>query len=124
MLAGAGACAAWDIVQMLRKRRVALRGLQVEVEGLQADEPPWPYERIALHFAVDCDRLSVGALERVIRLAIVRYCGVLATVRGVASVEASMEIVGGTTGGSGRLPVRLDVAVAEALAVAPPGDEE
>jgi hypothetical protein len=35
-----------------------------------------------------------------------------------------MEIVGGTTGGSGRLPVRLDVAVAEALAVAPPGDEE
>ncbi|HVM29255.1 MAG TPA: OsmC family protein [Candidatus Limnocylindrales bacterium] len=115
LLASAGACAAWDVVQMLRKRRLSLLAVDVEVEGFQADQPPWEYERIALHFVVRCQRLTVGVLERVVRLAVVRYCGALATVRGVATVEASLELVGGDGESSGRQPVRLDVAVVEPL---------
>jgi len=100
---------------MLRKRRLSLLAVDVEVEGFQADQPPWEYERIALHFVVRCQRLTVGVLERVVRLAVVRYCGALATVRGVATVEASLELVGGDGESSGRQPVRLDVAVVEPL---------
>jgi putative redox protein len=111
------------VVEMLRKRRVEMRDLQVEVEGWQADDAPWPYERIALHFRVECERLSVGALERVIRLAVVRYCGALATMRGVAAIEATMELVGGDAPAAGRLPVRLDVAVAETVESSPANDE-
>ncbi len=115
LLAGGGACAAWDVVEMLRKRRVSLRGLDVEVEGFQADDPPWNYERIVLHFTVQCDRLTVRVLERIVRLAVVRYCGALATMRGVALVEATLELVDGSGQSSGRQPVALDVAVAEPL---------
>jgi len=107
---------------MLRKRRLALLDVDVEVEGFQADDPPWHYERIVLHFRVRCDRLTLGVLERVIRLAIVRYCGVLGTVREVASIEATMELLDAAGESSGRLPVRLDVAVAETLDE--PADDE
>ncbi len=107
LLAGAGACAAWDVLEMLRKRRHELSALDVTVEGEQADEAPWAYRRIALHFRVQCTGLSAPVLERVVRLSAVRYCSVLATVRGVAQVEATMELVGTDGAGSGRLPVSL-----------------
>jgi uncharacterized OsmC-like protein len=100
---------------MLRKRRLALQAVNVEVEGFQADQPPWHYERIVLHFVVTCDRLTVGVLERVVRLAVVRYCGALATMRGVATIEATLEQVDSAGESSGRRPVALDVAVAEPL---------
>jgi putative redox protein len=103
------------VVEMLRKRRLNLQAVEVEVEGEQHPDPPWNYERIALHFSVRCDRLSRSILERVVRLAVVRYCGALATLRGVAAVEATMELTRPNGGSSGRLPVRLDVAVAEPL---------
>jgi putative redox protein len=112
MLAGAASCSAWDVVEMLRKRRVALRELDVEIEGFQADEPPWHYERVVLHFRVACERLTVGVLERVIRLSVVRYCSVIATLRGVARIEATLELVDGAGSSTGRLPVRLDDPVA------------
>ncbi len=68
-----------------------------------------------LHYRITGSRLRWAVLERVVRLACVRYCSVLATVRGVARIEATLELVeaDGTT--SGRLPVRLDVDIAEPL---------
>ena len=50
LLAGAGACAAWDVVEIMRKRAPGRTGLTVEVVGEQAPEPPWAYERSTLHF--------------------------------------------------------------------------
>lgn len=100
---------------MLRKRRVALGALEVTVEGFQADEPPWAYQRVALHFLVRCDGVSAGVLERVIRLSVVRYCSVVATLRGVAKIEATVELVTADGATTGRRPVRLDVVVAEPL---------
>lgn len=115
LLAGAGTCAAWDVLEMLRKRRHALKALDVNVDGEQADDAPWHYERIALHFRVRCDGLTAAVLERVIRLSVVRYCSVLATLRGVARVEATMELVTGDDTSSGRLPVSLALEPAEPI---------
>ncbi len=44
LLAGAGACSSWDVVEMLRKRRDDVTSVEVTVEGEQASDPPWPYE--------------------------------------------------------------------------------
>jgi putative redox protein len=100
---------------MVRKRRVKLLGLDVEVEGTQMPDPPWSYERIVLHFTIRTNGLSEGVLDRVVRLAVVRYCGALATMRAVAQVEATLELVRSDGQTSGRQPVRLDVAIAEPL---------
>ena len=47
LLAGAGACAAWDVIEILRKQHEDVRDLNVVVEGEQHDDPPWAYQRIA-----------------------------------------------------------------------------
>lgn len=113
LLAAAGACSAWDVVEIVRKRRQAIAGLEVTVDGEQAAEPPWQYERITLHFKLHGDGLRRSVLERVIRLSCVRYCSVLATLKGVARIEATLELVDAQGVSSGRQPVSLAIEPAE-----------
>lgn len=112
------------MVEILRKRREEIADLKVEVEGHQAADPPWQYERVVLHYRLTGLDLRRATLERVIRLAVVRYCSVLATLAGVARIEATLELVGADGESSGRLPVRLDVEVGEPLEVADPTIDE
>ena len=115
LLAGAGACAAWDVVEILRKRRQHLLGLDVEVVAEQAPEPPWQYERITLHFRLRGERLRTRVVERVIRLSCVRYCSVLATLKGVARIAATLELIDAEGRSAGRQPVSLAVEPGEPL---------
>lgn len=93
LLAGAGACAAWDVIGIMRKRRRPLTALQVRVEGHQDEKPPHAYNRIRLHFTVSGERLDHTELQRVLRLSLDRYCSVLATIRPGTQIEESIEIV-------------------------------
>lgn len=93
LLAGAGACAAWDVIGIMRKRRRPLTGLTVRVEGHQDDGPPHAYNRVALHFRVTGEGLDLTELQRVLRLSLDRYCSVLATIRPGTRIEQTIEIV-------------------------------
>jgi len=107
LLAGAGACSAWDVVEILRKRRSDISALDVSVEGDQDDDPPWAYRRVALHFRVAGEGLKVPVLARVVRLSIVRYCSVISTLAGVAAIEATIELIAPDGSTSGRVPIEL-----------------
>lgn len=115
LLAGAGACAAWDVVEILRKRRAQIASLDVTVEGHQQPDPPWTYRRVALHFRVAGDNLSVPVMARVIRLSIVRYCSVITTVAGVAAIEATVELLAADGSATGRRPIELAIPALPAL---------
>jgi putative redox protein len=93
LLAGAGACAAWDVIEIMRKRRRPLSGLAVRVDGRQADKQPWAYDLLRLHFTVSGQDLEEEELRRVLRLSLDRYCSVLATIRPAARIEETIEIV-------------------------------
>jgi putative redox protein len=92
LLAGAGACAAWDVVEILRKQHADLAALEVAVVGEQATEPPWAYQRMTLSFSVQGHGLSPSAVERAVRLSIDRYCSVIATLRGICEVRHEVVI--------------------------------
>lgn len=119
LLAGAGACSAWDVVEILRKRRAHVDAVDVAVEGHQDADPPWTYRRVVLHFRLVGRDLKVAVLARVIRLSIVRYCSVITTLAGVAAIEATVELVeaDGTT--TGRVPIELAIPAA----ALPPAEE-
>ena len=93
LLAGAGACAAWDVIEIMRKRRRPLTSLAVRVEGDQTAKPPHAYERVHLHFTVSGPGLEHAELQRVLRLSLDRYCSVLATIRPGTKIEESIEII-------------------------------
>ncbi|MDQ3492631.1 MAG: OsmC family protein [Chloroflexota bacterium] len=93
ILAGVGSCAAWDIVEILRKGRQDVTAIDVRVEGTQDAEQPWPYRSIVLHFTIRGRAVSETAVERAIALSTDRYCSAIATVRGVAEIGTSFEVV-------------------------------
>ena len=112
LLAGAGACSAWDVVEILRKRRAQIQSLDVAVEGEQQDEQPWSYRRVALHYRITGEALRPEVIARVIRLSITRYCSVITTIAGVASIEATYELAGADGVSRGRQPIELALPVA------------
>ncbi len=92
LLAGAGACSAWDVVEILRKQQQHISAVEVEVRGEQDEQPPWPYRRLQLRFTVRGTGLRLAAVQRAVELSVERYCSVLATVRGVAAIETEVEV--------------------------------
>ncbi len=109
MLAAAGSCAAWDVVEILRKRRAHVSSLDVTVEGEQQPDPPWTYTRVALHFRVVCEDMKLPVIARVIRLSVVRYCSVITTIAAAAAIEATVEVVGADGATTGRQPIELAI---------------
>ena len=92
VLAGAGACSAWDVVQILRKGRQEVGGLEVRVVGTQQAERPWPFRDVRLHYVVSGRDLKPGLVRRAVRLSHERYCSVIATIRGAAKIGYTLEI--------------------------------
>jgi putative redox protein len=85
LIAGAG-CAAWDLVEILRKKRQDVTGIDVAVDGDQQTDPPWTFRRVALRFTVRGRSMDREAVERAVALSVDRYCSVLSTIREAASV--------------------------------------
>lgn len=93
LLAGIGSCSAWDVVEILRKGRHHATAVEVRVTGEQSADPPWAYGRIELRYLVRGRGIPHAFLERAVRLSVERYCSVIATVRGVAEVVHSVQLV-------------------------------
>jgi putative redox protein len=80
------------VVQILRKQQEDIQDLRVEVEGQQQADPPWPYQRIVIRFEVVGNGLDEGHVRRAVELAVDRYCSVISTLRGVATVTTQVAI--------------------------------
>src|SRR5688572_31742492 len=52
VLAGTGACSAYDVVLILKRGRHAVTGCEVKVKAERADADPKVFTRIHLHFKV------------------------------------------------------------------------
>lgn len=93
MLAALASCTAVDVVEILQKKRLALTGLEIEVNGEQDQENPWPFRKIHLIYRLRGQNLDAGSVEQAIRLSEEKYCSVAATLRGVAEIDYSYEIL-------------------------------
>ncbi len=124
LLAAAGACSAWDVVEILRKRRTHVDSLDVVVDGTQAEEAPWAYREVALHYRISGEDLKAAVLARVIRLSIVRYCSVITTISGVAAIAATVELVDRDGTSTGRVPIELALPAAALPPGLEPTDDE
>lgn len=92
LLIGLGGCSSADVVSILKKQRVELTDLVVDVNGERGEEYPRPYEKIHMHFVATGHNLDSSKVERAITLSTEKYCGVHATLRGVAQITWDYEI--------------------------------
>jgi len=93
LLIGLSACTAIDVLNIMEKKRKPLSILEIIAQGEQDPDPPWAYRRIVLTYRVSGKDLTEKALSQAVQLSQEKYCSVAATVRGVAKIEARLEIV-------------------------------
>lgn len=93
LLLSLASCSAYDVVMILGRQRQNLTNLYVNVDGKQASEPPYQFTEIHQHYTVEGVDLDSQQGTRAIELSEEKYCSVAATVRGVAKLSHSFEIV-------------------------------
>lgn len=101
LLNAVGACAAYDIVEMLAKRRLEVRGYRIELVGERAEARPSPYERITATHYLDVPGLDERTARRFVGLATTKYCSVAASLKAEVAYEVVLEREGAEVEGAG-----------------------
>jgi len=93
VLAGTGACTAYDVVLILKRGRHDVRGCRVKVTAERADDDPKVFTSIGLHFVVSGVGIPAAAVERAIALSHDKYCSATIMLGKTAAIRTSFELV-------------------------------
>lgn len=93
LLAALGACCGMDVIGVLRKKRQAVTGYEIALEGERSPEHPRRFTRIAIVHRVRGRSLSPAAIEEAIRLSDTKYCSVYATLAPAVEITSRYEIL-------------------------------
>ena len=93
VLAGTGACAAYDVVLILQRGRQPVSGCSVKLEAQRAETEPKVFTRIHMQFTVSGKGLSEAAVARAIQLSHERYCSASIMIGKTAEITTSHELV-------------------------------
>lgn len=93
VLVALGGCSGMDIASILNKKRMDLKGIEINVKGEKAPEYPKKYTDVEIEFIVKGKNLTDEAVGRAVELSMQKYCSVKATIEGTAKVKYSYKIV-------------------------------
>lgn len=93
VLAGTGACAAYDVVLILKRGRHDIRGCEVKLNAERATADPKVFTKIHLQFVVRGRGLPAAAVERAVALSHEKYCSASAMLAKTAAMTTGVEIV-------------------------------
>jgi putative redox protein len=93
VLAGTGACTAYDVVLILRRGRHAVTGCRVKVNAERATTDPKVFTRIGMHFVISGRALNADAVARAVALSHDKYCSATAMLAKTAAIVVSHEVV-------------------------------
>jgi putative redox protein len=93
LLAGAGACAAYDVVLILKRGRHAISGCKVQVQADRAEVDPKVFTRIVMTFVVTGKNLPETAVQRAVQMSHDKYCSATAMLAKTAEIEVKVEVV-------------------------------
>ena len=81
LLLSLGGCMAGDIVSILKKMRVELASLRLELQAVRNPEPPQYFRSVEMVFHLSGKGLDAQRVERAVALSRQTYCSVYNTLR-------------------------------------------
>jgi putative redox protein len=93
ILSALAGCSSVDVVNILAKKHTPLTHLAVNVTAEQDADPPWTFRKIYMKFILKGKKLTEKNVAQAIKLSEEKYCSVAATLRGVAEIITSYEIL-------------------------------
>jgi putative redox protein len=86
-------CTAFDVINILRKKRQVVTAYEVRCEADQTTEAPNVFTKVRIHHIVTGEDVSSQALEDAIRLSEEKYCSVGAMIKQGAEINTTFEIL-------------------------------
>lgn len=93
LLSAVAGCSGIDVVDILEKMRVELKGLEIEVEAGQTEEHPKVYTDIYITYKVKTDPANEEKVRKAIDLSLEKYCGVSAMLKKNSPLHYKLEII-------------------------------
>jgi putative redox protein len=84
-------CAAWDVIEILRKQRQTVTAFDVVAESDRDDKAPWTFRKIQVRYRLTGRGLDRAAIERAISLTEGKYCSVFVTLRPAIKITSTYE---------------------------------
>lgn len=93
VLIGMGGCASFDVVHILRKRRLEITACVAELEAERAETDPKVFTKIHLHFKVSGKGLTEKAVGKAVELSAEKYCSASIMLGKTAAISHSFELI-------------------------------
>ncbi len=93
LLVGFGGCSGMDVISILRKKRQAVTGLEINVQGEKSDDHPKIYKEVHIQYVVKGKGVQKEAVDRAIALSLDKYCSVGATLAKAGKITHSFRII-------------------------------
>jgi putative redox protein len=93
-------CTGSDVVSILKKMRVKLRGFEMHLTGHEAEEHPKVFTDIHVEYVFFGDDIKAEDVERAIELSTTKYCSVSAMLNPKVTITHSYRIEPGDAGTS------------------------
>jgi putative redox protein len=84
VLIGLGGCSGIDLVAILQKMRQDVTGVDIEIEGVRAEEHPRVYEKVRVVYHVHGKNLNHDRVKAAVELSDEEYCAIAAMLRKTA----------------------------------------
>jgi putative redox protein len=91
LLSSLAACAAVDIVVMLKKRRKTIQSFTIETDGTRRTEPPRSFTAIHCHYIIVSPDVTEDELNKTAKLSLEKYCSVADSLK--ATIKFSVQII-------------------------------
>ncbi|MBB6098065.1 putative redox protein [Deinobacterium chartae] len=91
LLGALATCTAFDVVEIMNKRKTPLTSYRVEVEGDRAETYPQRYTHIRVKHIASGPGVTVEQLEKAAQLSHEKYCSVAASLNAEISLEVELE---------------------------------
>lgn len=91
VLSAVSSCAAVDLVQMMKKKRRQVEGLEIETDGTRHDGVPKYYEKIHMIFTLISPDATEEEFAKMTALAVEKYCSVSSSLNCPVTFEAKVK---------------------------------
>jgi len=95
LLVALAGCTAVDVVEILRKQRQPLVGMEVVVQGQRAADHPKVYTEIEVEYVLKGKGFNEAFIQRAIQLSEEKYCSVRAMLAASAKVASRYRVIEG-----------------------------
>ena len=93
VLAGTGACTAYDVVLILKRGRHQITSCEARLNAERAETDPKVFTKINFHFVVTGRDLKPAIVERAIKLSAEKYCSASIMLGKTAEISHTWEVI-------------------------------